>query len=90
MAAPDRTPAELAAAIHSAPIGSSQQGYTLQSRTLLQEGCPYWEIVVTKGPGTWTCHYGPVDGDVVGKIIACWDDQGRYWVQVTTEGLAWH
>ena len=80
------TGAEAVELVHTAPVGTSVQGYTLTSRTQNGDGTHHWTVTVTKASNTWTCEYLVHDVAPYGKIVKIVDEDGHRWYRDPTTG----
>ncbi len=81
MAAPARTGPEILNLIHASPVGTSQGGWTLTSRTATPSGrCQNWSIVVTgTGGRVFTAEYTEQADGTLGALRGITDEDGvRY------------
>lgn len=81
MAAPARTPDQIATLIHTAQPGQSQQGWTLTSKTTLVVSGSRLVVtaVVTRQSNSWTAFYTTQADGTLGKVYYVVDAQGVPW-----------
>jgi hypothetical protein len=88
VAAPSRTPAQIAQLIHDSAVGASVAGWTLAGKdvTVTETGRLIVEATVTRQANAWTALYTTqVDGGL-GKVYYVLDGQGRRWGR---DGNSW-
>lgn len=81
MAAPARTPQEIAQLIHVNPAGTTIQGFTLTSKDVINSGGNQLIIqaVITRNTDVWTAKYATQQDGTLGKIYYVVDQDGRRW-----------
>ena len=81
MAAPARTPDQVALLIHNSNPGQSQQGWTLVSKTqlALYGSRLIVTAVISRQNNSWTCVYTTQADGTLGKVYYVVDAQGVRW-----------